>query len=152
MLTTLIPHSVFVGKIAIPLAGTHRWKLACTSKKVRQLILDFVPRPPHTDVDTFFVMLAFERVDIEYTDPFVHLLMTFVFERERLNFTAAFRRWVHTNHVCIDRGGFYVRLQGGLRVRIGWFETGCVCRMQVRNGRLHEQLAAIEGFEVYDGN
>jgi hypothetical protein len=116
------------------------------------MILKMFLRPVQTDVDVFFVMLAFQRVDIPYDSAFVLHLMSVVWERQCFNYTDTFRNWVHRNRVCIDAGGFYVCLQGSKRVRVGWWEKGMICRMVVDNtiGKLRRKYVAVDGFTVYE--
>lgn len=147
----VLPVGVFVGQIVSRLDKGEKWRLRCSSKKVRDLILNYIPRPIHTDLDVYFVMLAFEHVDIQYDAPFVTNLMSVVREREVFNFATAFKRWVHGNRVCIDAGGFYVRLRGDSRIRIGWWEAGLVGRMAIgRDGKVHATHVPKNGLVVYD--
>ena len=113
------------------------------------MILDWIPRPLYTDVDAFFVLLAFDHVDIPYDDPFVRNLMDVVQERGCFDYTGPFKRWVHINRVCIDGGGFYVRLKPDLRVRIGWWEKGILVEMTKKGCKLHRKCVGVKGMVVY---
>ena len=147
----LLPVGMFVGQIVSRLDVDVKWRLRCSSKQVRDSILKYIPRPIHTDVDVYFVMLAFEHVDIQYDTPFVTTLMSVVREREVFDYAAAFKRWIHGNRVCVDAGGFYVRLKANSRVRIGWWEDGLVSRMTIgRDGKAHLTYIPKHGRVVYE--
>ena len=139
-----------VGRIALRLRGADFWRLRCASNKIREMILKMFPPRVQRDLDVYFVMLAFQHVDIPYDDAFVINLMSVEWERQCFNYTDTFRNWVHRNRVCIDAGGFYVCLQGSKRVRIGWWERGAVIGLVKEGIKLRRKYVAVNGFTVYE--
>lgn len=152
--------------------GAERWRLCCASKRVRQALLEGLPRSPALCSERSVVgilMTMFECADEWLSDeenfgltqrektgdldPFLLRIKVSVNERMQLGCMHTLERWISWNNVCVDRGGFYSPLGGCRmkRVRIGWWERGVRSR-KVWDHRLNayvKEFYAMEGFQVY---
>ena len=155
-----LPIELVAHQISGCLASKDRWRLRCSSKKARQMLLQWMPTLP-VEREMFFFLLTtmvFKNVDgvIENDSPFALRLMEVVHERTFLDCTSAFRRWVKANRVGLDPGGFFSPFLGTQRVRIGMWETGVVWTRKahlLRAGpprrRVIEKAELVPGFTVY---
>ena len=164
MLTRLPSGLLAIHIMDAQLSPSERWRLRCASKGIGRIYAKWVSSQEIEIEIHYNLMMAvtFRNWRPILTDdtPFSHQVAHLLQERIPYGYTDAFFRWVKTNNVRIDAGGFYTPLnQGNQRVRIGLWETGVrlveTSRMVVLpatgfRGRVTKQSRfALPGFTVY---
>ena len=109
------------------LSPSERWRLRCSSKEFGLIYTANIS----CEMTVFFEYYLLMRVTFKNWNPiltsdtpFARQVKALMQERIPYGYTSAFFRWVKTNCVEIDAGGFYTPLKGNQRVRIGLWETG----------------------------
>ena len=177
LLTTRLPDDILVSEISMCcLDSASRWRLRCTSKKLRRLMLEWAPRrplilfiggsftitSPICELLLLLLQSVFRRVVVtERNSVFVLNVVNVMLERIQLDCMDALLNWVAVNNICIDTGGFYFPIRTfactrnryffQTRARIGWWGKGIYARRRRgKMGYLDEaRRLAVAGYEVY---
>ena len=104
------------------LSGRARWRLRCTSNKIKKVLLESIPAPSPQIIHELFPTCTYPDV----SSPFARQLMDIVQERLFLDGMRAFHKWVKVNRVGVDQEGFFTQFDEKHRIRIGLWESGMV--------------------------